>query len=39
MYVVLSQFDNTPCRPTKIKNDIFDVFGNFCMKECAAAYI
>ena len=33
-------FDNIPCAiPTKIKNDIFYVFGNFCMKECAAAYI
>ena len=33
-------FDNVPCAiPTKIKNDIFYVFGNFCMKECAAAYI
>ena len=33
-------FDNVPCAiPTKIRNDIFYVFGNFCMKECAAAYI
>ena len=32
-------FNNTPCAlPTKIKNDIFYVFGNFCSKECCAAY-
>ena len=32
-------FTCTPCAlPTKIKNDVFHVFGNFCSKECAAAY-
>lgn len=32
-------FDNIPCAlPVKINNNIFQVFGNFCSKECAAAY-
>ena len=32
-------FNNIPCAlPTKIKNEVFYVFGNFCSKECAAAY-
>ena len=32
-------FSNTPCAlPTKFKGDVFHVYGNFCSKECAAAY-
>ena len=32
-------FKGAPCcLPTKIKNDVFYVYGNFCSKECAAAY-
>ena len=32
-------FTCTPCvLPTKLKGDVFHVYGNFCSKECAAAY-
>lgn len=32
-------FKGAPCcLPTKIKNDVFYVYGNFCSKECVAAY-
>tara|TARA_B100000123_G_C25731674_1_gene429564 strand:+ start:184 stop:1407 length:1224 start_codon:yes stop_codon:yes gene_type:complete len=32
-------FKGAPCcLPTKVKNDVFYVYGNFCSKECAAAY-
>lgn len=32
-------FTNIPyALPTKMKNDIFYVYGNFCSKECSAAY-
>lgn len=32
-------FTCPPCvLPTKLKGDVFHVYGNFCSKECAAAY-
>lgn len=32
-------FSCPPCvLPTKLKGDVFHVYGNFCSKECAAAY-
>ena len=32
-------FNTVPCAlPTKLKGDVFHVYGNFCSKECAASY-
>jgi hypothetical protein len=32
-------FNCVPCAlPTKLKGDVFHVYGNFCSKECAASY-
>ena len=39
MFWCCHTFTCPPCvLPTKLKGDVFHVYGNFCSKECAAAY-